>query len=570
MAQSFHHPSATSTLPADESCAVVFLRHLAARGVRVAFGIPGGTISPFFEALRSVPEIEYVATRHEAIAAFAATGYARATGLPALVLTTSGPGLTNAITGIAAARLEEVPMIVVSGEVPTRAIGRGTIQDGTPAGLHLHAMLQSITRWCGTLDAAGAAGVAERAWQASMTDACGPVFVSAPLDAAARTSRAMGFTAPRAATPAPDAGACRSVGAMLERARRPFLLLGNGARGAAAEALALAERLQIPTAVTGHAKGTFPERHPLYLGIVGLGQHPSVTDYLETQPDVTLVVGSRLNDITTNGWSLRLAGTQATVQVDRDPLLVGRNLDVSHALVGDAAATLAAIARALTTDVARPARRADGCRSHRAELAFSNTSPLKPQRVLQAFEATFPDAIWCCDIGEHASHALHYLRVDSPERFHVMLGLGSMGSGFGAAIGVARAHAGRTVLGLVGDGGFLMHLGEVLACVEHDLRPRWIVFNDGRWNMVDHGFRAVYGGVPTRLPSRVADLADAARALGAHAVVVEGPNDLAPERLRAAAEHPGPVVFDVRIDPTEALTQDTRSASLKHFKASQH
>jgi acetolactate synthase-1/2/3 large subunit len=366
----------------------------------------------------------------------------------------------------------------------------------------------------------------------------------------------------------PDAEACRQAARLLEQATRPLMILGNGARRAAKEARRLADRLGLPTVVTGHAKGIFPERHPLYVGILGIGQHPSVTEYLVEPPDVTLIVGSRLNDLATNGWSLGIGGSLATIQIDRDPWLLGRNVDVTLGLVGDAASTLTGIHDELPKVVSTRSRDVPACRSLFPERARSNAIPLKPQRVLRDLSRAFPDAVWCSDIGEHLSHALHYLRVDEPDRFHVLLGLGSMGSGVGMAIGMKQAMPRETVIGLCGDGGFTVQTAELLTCVENGIDVLFAVFNDGRWNMVNHGFRCVYGRTPNFLPDRVADLSMIAKACGAIGVVVSRPSDLNPQALRDYASAGRPVVLDIRIDASEALTQDTRSASLKHFKSS--
>jgi acetolactate synthase-1/2/3 large subunit len=536
----------------------------------MAFGLPGGTISPFFDALGAVPQIRCVATRHETTAVFAAIGHARATGKPALVFTTSGPGITNALTGIAAAYLEELPLIVVGGEVPTHAVGRGAIQDGSVSGLSCESMLRSITHWCGTLTATNSAGsVAERAYQlATQGRRPGPVFVSAPLNVSAGEATLSQLAVSSMGAEIPDAEACRQAARLLEQATRPLMILGNGARRAAQEALRLADRLGLPTVVTGHAKGIFPERHPLYVGILGIGQHPSVAEYLVEPPDVTLIVGSRLNDLATNGWSVGIGGSEATIQIDRDPWLLGRNVDVTLGLVGDAASTLTGIHDELPKVVCARSRDVPACRSFFPEREASEATPLKPQRVLRDLSRTFPDAVWCSDIGEHLSHALHYLRIDEPDRFHVLLGLGSMGSGVGLAIGMKQAMPGETVIGLCGDGGFTVQTAELLTCVENGIDVLFAVFNDGRWNMVNHGFQCVYGRTPDFLPDRVADLSMIAKACGAIGVVVSRPSDLSSQTLREYASAGRPVVLDIRIDANEALTQDTRSASLKHFRSS--
>jgi acetolactate synthase-1/2/3 large subunit len=214
------------------------------------------------------------------------------------------------------------------------------------------------------------------------------------------------------------------------------------------------------------------------------------------------------------------------------------------------------------------------CRSARAELAFSNSIPLKPQRVLSSLSEAFPDAVFCSDIGEHLAMALHYLRVDDPTRFHAMVGFGSMGSGIGSAIGMKLAKPGSTVVAICGDGGMAMHAGEMLTCAESGIGVIFAVMNDGRWNMIHHGFRSVYGRLPPALPSRVADLAAVATGFGAVGVTIRRPSDLDPERLRRlaapatsgqAAGLSRPVVLDIRIDASESFTAESRAATIRAF-----
>jgi acetolactate synthase-1/2/3 large subunit len=547
---------------AEVRAAVTLLRALARHGVRIAYGIPGGAIGPIFDALSECPDIEYVPTRHEAMAVYAALGHARTTGAPALVLTTAGPGVTNAITGMAAAFVEEIPVILLAGEVPTFATGRAGFQEGTAAGLDVASLMRPVTRWSSTLVGPSmAAGLAERAWMKAMSGPPGPVFISIPFDIAQGNSTDT-FIASAAATAAvPDEEACRTAARRLAGARRPLLFLGSGARTAAHELRQLAERLAAPVAVTGHAKGVFPERHPLYLGIVGNAGHPSALEYLAQRPDVVCIFGSRLGDLATNGWNVDLAGAEATIQVDRDAWLIGRNAPVTLGIVGDARLAAISISRALPTRGARPIRLATGCRSY--DWIPSGTGPLKPQCVLAALSEAFSGAIWCSDIGEHMGMAQHYLRIDRPDRFLCFSGLAAMGSGMGAAIGVQRARPDATVVAIVGDGGFNMHAGELLTCVEQGIGVIFAIFNDGRWNMVEHGFRSVFRRQPDNLPEHIADLAGVARSYGADAALIEEPHQLDPKRLRALRRRNRPLVLDIRIDPSESLSANSRSAALR-------
>jgi acetolactate synthase-1/2/3 large subunit len=542
------------------------LEAFARRGVRAAFGIPGGLISPTYDALADVPQIRAVTTRHEGMACFAAMGHAVATGQPALLLTTSGPGATNAITPIAAAFVEGLPLIAIAGEVPNGSSGRGALQDATANGIDVVAMTRTITRWSARIEAPeSAVGAVEQAIHIATGDRPGPVFLSLPLDVGSASAQLSSIALPAASPTAvpPNPEACREVAERLNRAHRPLLVVGNGARAAVAEIRALAERLAIPVVTTPHAKGLFPESHPLHLGGIGLGAHPSATAYIESRPDVVLIVGSRLGDYATNGWSIPLSGRAATIQIDREPGLIGRNYAVTLGVVADARAALRAILAALPLDVARPRREQRGIRRYQPALEVAGRTPLQPARVLGALSEAFPDALWTCDQGEHCAHAIHYLPIDRPDQFRTMVGLASMGSGIGLAIGAKSALPERTVIGICGDGCFAMHAGEVLTCVEAGINVVLAVFNDGRYNMVNHGFTAVFGRQPTGLPNKVADIAGVARALGAVGVRVERPEHLDVTALRRLAASDRPVVLDVRINPTPSLTVAGRSAALR-------
>jgi acetolactate synthase-1/2/3 large subunit len=547
------------------------LRAFARRGITTAFGIPGGLISPAFDALGEVKELDLVMTRHEGMAAFAAMGHAVATGVPALVLTTGGPGITNALTGIAAAFVEELPLIAIAGEVPTSSSGRSALQDSSSNGIDSVAMLRTVTRWSARVESASqAVGLAEQAIHIATGPRPGPVFLSIPLDVGNHRQQSFPIAVPQdpAFSPAkPDSIACGEVAARLTRARRPLLVVGNGARQAAPELRELAERLRCPVVTTPHAKGIFPDSHPLHLGGIGIGGHPSVHAYLASPPDVVLIIGSSLGDYATNGWSVPLAGTEATYQIDREPRVLGRNYPLTLGIVGDATLALQSMIGKLPTDSAPPLREVVGIRRVDEESLTSDEPPLRPGRVLRALQEAFPEAFWTCDQGEHCAYALHYLQIDRPNEFRTMVGLASMGSGIGLAIGARHADRSRPVIGICGDGGFAMHAGDVLSCVAHGIDLILVVMNDGRWNMVHHGFQSVFGRRPDGLPQDVADLAGVAESFGAIGVRIETPDQLGASYLRSLAGQGRPVVLDVRFDSSLALSASSRSAALRDFAA---
>lgn len=558
------HPSVRETNETT-SGAHLLLDTLLAHGVRVVFGLPGGTVMPLYDALGDRPSLEVVTCRHETAAMFAAMGHGRATGRPALVLVTSGPGLTNALTGLAAAACEGIPLLIVAGEISTASVGRFALQDGSQSGLDVLALTRPLTRFAARVDRATALEpLVRRALAEATGPLSGPVFLSLPIDVARAKVRAHSL---RGATPTAagttDRGACEAAARLLAGADRPAIVLGNGARGrgVAAQVEDLAARTNAMVTATTHGKGTFPERHPRYLGVLGFGGHGRALEYLASA-DATLVVGSRLGDISTNGWTATLGGP--LIQVDRDPTAIGRNHPTELGVVGDARTSLAAMRAAL------PAR---SMRPHPTGLVLDDdprrtddSVPIKPQWLMATLERALPrNTIFTVDIGEHAAFAVHHLRVDGPERFHMFAGLGSMGSGLCAAMGFKVAHPTTPVVAICGDGGLAMHAGELLTCAENGINVTFVVLNDGRYRMVDAGLEHIFGRRSPGLPAHVADLASLARACGAIGVTVDSPRDLDSRRLSALLSIQRPVVLDVRIDPSEHLSVQTRLASLKHF-----
>ncbi len=405
-------------LQATAPSAQVFLQTLVDHGVRVAFGIPGGTASPLFDALRSVRGLRYVATRHEAGAGFAALGHARATGLPALVLTTSGPGVTNTLTAVASASSEEAPMIVVSGEVPIRAHGKGALQDGTSSGWRALDVMRPLTRWCGSLASPHSAQpIASQALRSALGARPGPVFVAVPLDVGStvtRTSELAFDAAPAKATRVPTSH--REIGQLLVGAARPLLVLGAGARRAGRQAVALAERLGMPVAVTAHAKGAFPERHPLYLGVLGLGQHPSVDEYLAMPPDVSVVVAAASTTWRPTAGRCRCSVPRPACKSTAIPWPWVAACGFRIVLLGDASAGARRdIAASCPTTSPIPRATFPRGSTLRPERSPCPTPFRSSRRACCALcKRHSPRPCGVSDIGEHLAQALHYLESTRP------------------------------------------------------------------------------------------------------------------------------------------------------------
>lgn len=533
-------------------------------GVNVVFGIPGGAISPFYDALLDRPDVRIITTKHEANAAFMAIGYAMATGRPGVVLTTAGPGITNALTGVASAFYEGVPVVHIAGEVARSAFGRGALQEGSPTGFDAVAVMRPVTKMSLVMSHAGpAASVLHKALTTAFNGRRGPVFVSLPLDVAAQQLEAQPIAGALRTAYEIDDDSTRNALSLLERASTPLILAGSGTRDPTSRRALrrLAEYIGAPVCVTTKGKGVFPEDHPLYLGVTGFGGHDSVGQYLERGVDVLLAIGSGLNDFSTNAWTPLLRARRAFIQIDIDAAQLGKNYAIDLGLVGPADRV---IGRMLEH---RQEGRTPTLTRSPFPLQFQpvRASPrgmLTTMDVVLAMNEHCPDnAVFTADMGEHLGVALHYLRVREHADFLTCLGFGSMGSGINAAIGYQLGAMHRRTYAICGDGGFLMYGTELATAVQHTLPTTFLIMNDSRLTMVHHGMHAQFGRAPD-FATQPIDFAAFARSLGAMGRTVRTREDLA-EGL--AERHDGPLVLDVRIDADIRLEGNQRVAALKQF-----
>jgi acetolactate synthase I/II/III large subunit len=521
------------------------------------------------DALMDRPGIRVVTTRHESGAMFAAAGYARMTGKLGVVLVTSGPGVLNAVTGLASAHCDGLPVLLLAGEVPRGVFGKGALQEGSAHHLDIVGLCRPISKLSMQIPEANAApAMMRRAIATSLSGKRGPVVVTLPLDVTSAFIKAPRIAIEGGVTFDPTAAktgeGVAEVAALLRSAQRPLLFAGSGTRwGDAPRKLrALAERLQIPVMTTPKAKGVFPESHPLALGIFGYGGHPSSTAYLEGGCDVLVAVGTRLSDPSTDNWSKLISPSKAFVQIDIDAMQIGRSYAVTHGLVGDASSLLGALVES-TPDLARPPK-SFGVRRHEDPAVGSGEGDeerITPQRAIWELQRSLPaDAIFTSDIGEHLLYALHYLRIDHADSFLSMIGLGSMGSGVGSALGVKLGKPDRVVAAICGDGCFSMGLGDVATAVKDQVPVLFVVLNDERYGMVEIGHESVYGRKPA-YESGPMSVPEMAQSVGAQARVVRRAHELANLDLERLLKK-GPVVLDVRIDRSTRMPKNKRNESI--------
>jgi acetolactate synthase-1/2/3 large subunit len=562
----------------------VLLAYLKAEGTRVVFGIPGGLLHPFFDAVERDPELALIVTKHEEGAAFMADGYARSSRRLAVCAGTSGPGATNLLTGVAVAFADGVPMLVITGQAASAALGKGAAQETSREDIDIVQMFQPVTKYSTMVTSAEALPHhLRRALRRSMSGRPGPAHLNVPVDLWKHQITEEWFD-PESYRPAShsfDRSAVARAADLLMQARRPALLAGAGVADADASELILtmAELLPARVATTPRGKGVFPEDHPLSLGICGFAGHRAAREtLLGGEVDVLLTVGASLNETTTFTWSPSLRPSRALLQVDIDPDRVGRNYPVDVPLVGDAQTILVELVyhmHRMIRDGARPNSvwrqqpplpRGDQRCDH-PELRLSEETPVSPRRWRRDLCEVLPEgALVFSDIGGHMLFNLHDLEIRRGQRFLINLGFGSMGYGTAAPLGAALSCPDRPVVAIVGDACFTMNGMELLTAAEHRIPVVWIVENNQMHGIVWHGSKLVGDGRPLGCVRYTRELmvADIARAMGLEAEVVDGPGQIQGAYLRAL-KLKGPYVIEVRSDPNLCPPLADRAQSISGF-----
>ncbi len=521
-----------------------------ARAVREAgadhvFMFVGGLVDPFLPVLSGECGLQPVLAANEAGAAYAADGYARASGKFGAALMIGGPGIFNAAGAIGAASSDGVPLLVISGEASTGVEGRGYFQDASPLGADDLRMFDALTGFSHQVPTAVALPQFLRdAFRTMLGDARRPVHLAVPLDV--QNAEIPGWHEgwlPSTAQPRVlDEAAFASWLEIAASCTNIAILAGWGTveSGAWDELRAVAERFDIPVASTYRAKGVLPEDHPLSLGVFGYAGNPPAEQCL-TSPDldILLVVGSSLNQRDTLGWSAHLKPRRGLAQVDVRPEMLGRNFPADHPVAGDVRTALRRLLAdesvAARLEATRGARRAwnagflTGTRYYAAVTRDSDAEPMHPARVCRALRESLPrDAALLVDSGAHRAFAGHHFPVLEPRRFFSATGLGPMGWALGAAAGVASALPGTPVAVVTGDGCMLQNGLELATAARYGLPILFVVINNAALGNVYLRARKMGPGPEEFTVLRPNDWAAFARSLGVRGVTVRSPGDLGP------------------------------------------
>ncbi|SEF15846.1 thiamine pyrophosphate-dependent enzyme [Jiangella alba] len=535
---------------------------LAEAGVRRFYTVPGESFLELIDEVVRRPELELISTRHESGAAFMAEAEGKLTGRPAVAMATRAVGATNLAIGVHTAHQDSTPMLVLLGQVETDHLGKEAFQE-----VDLPGFFAQLSTFGATVQRADrAADVVARALAMTTSGRPGPAVVAFPSDLLGQPGRPAGRRVPARPGPHPGPAAVAAAAGLLERAARPVVILGEGAQDGHEVLTSLAERYGLGVYTAFRRQDTFPNTHPHYLGHLTLGAAPELLEPLRTA-DVVLVLGSRLDGVTTQTYALPADGTRV-VQVDTQPDTLGSVVPLELAVVADVRAFAAALIE--QADPSEPTT--DWRDAHARYLAFSDptaphddaTGGVHPADVMAALRRGFADdTVVTSDAGNFSVFGHRYWRFERP-RTQLAPISGAMGYAVPAAIGAALAARDRQVLALAGDGGFLMTGQELETAARYGVEPTVVVFQ----NLL-YGTIAMHQARELRRTGGVdigpVDLAGFARSLGAAARTVTDTGQL-DDALAELRREAGPRVLVVRTD-SDVLTPAARLSGLMGARA---
>lgn len=553
------------------SVADLLLKYLENEGIEYIFGIPGTELTPLFNSLKSNKRIKPVLTKHETGAAFMADGYARIKKRPGACFAAAGAGLPNLMAGIASSYSDSVPVVALTGQASAKSRVKGILRESNKYGGDPVSMLNCVTKYNSMIINKYKAEIEIReAFRTAVTGRKGPVHLSLPSDILDEEIEC--------ASEGPLKNICSNkyfdrqlvidAAKKLVNAKSPAILIGEGAviSDASFEIIELAETLGIPVATTAKAKGAFPEKHPLSLGILGLGGSPIAAEYLKSgNIDVLLVIGASLNEIINSPWDALISPSDCLIHINIDPSELGKNYKAEIPLVGDANTVVNEIGfRVLRyMDNFEPVkkkriRHIQQMRSNTGdffepEKILSDSVPVKPQRIIKEIEKSIPEnSILFANSGSYLAYALHYLKWNTPGTF-IASGLGSTGYGVCAAIGGKLAAPDKPVISIADGSGFLTSGMEISTAVNYNIPVIWIIQNNSKNGFANEYRKFNLNDQPSlNTFCKETDFCKIAQGLGAKGYAISKPGELT-KVLTEAVTSNKPVVIDCVVDTEETF-----------------
>lgn len=537
---------------------------LRRHGVTHIFGYPGGAILPIYDELyqaEAAGGIQHILVRHEQGAAHAADGYARATGKVGVCFGTSGPGATNLVTGIATAQMDSIPMVIVTGQVPRPAIGSDAFQETDIYGITLPIVKHSYV----VRDVRDLPRIVAEAFYIASSGRPGPVLIDVPKDVGLElfdyepvepgSVKLPGYRPTVKGNPRQLFQALK----LIRQAKQPLLYVGGGAiaAGAHAEIFALADRYQIPVTTTLMGKGAFDERHRLAVGMLGM-HGTAYANFAVTECDLLIAVGARFDDRVT-GKLDEFAARAKVIHIDIDPAEVGKNRAPEVPIVGDVRRVLSDLLKRDREDNFAPdstqtrdwLARIDRWKHDYPMVAPSYPGLIAPQEVIVELSNQAPNAYYTTDVGQHQMWSAQFLK-NGPRQWISSAGLGTMGFGMPAAMGVQVALPDAQVICISGDASFQMNLQELGTLAQYGIKVKTVILNNGWQGMVRQWQQAFYGErySSSNMEPSMPDFVMLAQAYGIKGMIVTERDQLEIAIAEMLA-HDGPVLMDVHVKRDE-------------------
>jgi len=542
----------------EQSGADILVQALEDLGVEVVFGYPGGAVLPIYDALFQHATIRHILVRHEQAATHAAEGYARATGKPGVVLVTSGPGATNAVTGITDALMDSIPMVVITGQVPSGLIGTDAFQEADTVGITRHCTKHNYL----VKDPAKLGATVHEAFHIATSGRPGPVVVDIPKDVQVATAR---YTAPgpiqhKTYRPQvePDAATIEQVVDMLAAAERPVLYTGGGIiNSGPAASKALRELVALtgaPVTSTLMGLGAYPASGPAWLGMLGMhGTYEA--NHAMNKADLIIAVGARFDDRVT-GRLDAFSPTSRKVHIDIDRSNVNKTVRIDLPVIADAGRALEAMVATWTArahprpDLSEWWSRIAGWRAKRClDFPEGDGTEIMPQRAIRAlYEATKDRApIIATEVGQHQMWAALHFGFEAPNKWLTSGGLGTMGYGLPAAIGAQLGDRQALVIDIAGDASIQMNIQELATATQYRLPVKIFILNNEYMGMVRQWQELTYQSRYSESYSdSLPDFVKLAEAYGWKGIRIEQPGEL-DDGIAAMLDHDGPVIVDCRV-----------------------
>jgi acetolactate synthase-1/2/3 large subunit len=544
----------------------MLIRALHDEGVEIIFGYPGGAVLHIYDAIFNQDKVEHILVRHEQAATHAADGYARSSGKPGVVLVTSGPGATNAITGIATAYMDSIPLVVISGQVEKRMIGTDGFQETDMVGISRPIVKHSFM----VRDPSEIPMIVKKAFHIATTGRPGPVVIDIPKDVTdpkvklpyeyPADIKLRSYTVPAKG----HSGQIKKAVDALLSAKRPMIYSGGGVvQGNGSEFLVkLTRKLGYPITNTLMGLGAFPASDQQFLGM--LGMHGTYEANMAMHYcDVLLGIGVRFDDRVTNSDISKFCPDATVLHVDIDPASISKTVNADVPIVGSVTSVLEEMLAEIGNSKSGVDKQVlevwwkqiDQWRQ-KDSLAISSAEDgsIKPQQVVQAvYEITKGDAFVSSDVGQHQMFAAQYYRFDKPRRWINSGGLGTMGFGFPAAMGVQFAHPDAVSVCITGEGSFQMNLQEFATCMQYQLPIKIICLNNQALGMVKQWQDMQYGGRHSHstYAESLPDFTKLAEAYGHVGIKIEKLSELNSKLEEAFALKDKLVFVDVMVDPNE-------------------